>query len=275
MSAPSSSIQQEPSSPMLDVHSSHAPVRGWRDFFIHIAIIVVGLCIAVGIQQTVEFIQHHFQRAEMRQALQLERGGNYKTFVANTTAWRWGIAELQNNLLVFQYLRDHPGTPQDKLPGVLLWKTNNYEFNSAAWDAIHQGGLVALLPRDEIEENSGVYSYLKKLNDVQLESARAIEEAERYNLSDSDPSRLSPAQVDTEIQLTQAALTSVFLRGVLLLNLQQAFPDFPATLTAQELLEIRHAPQPDTELLAPARALTMERMKAAGYVDSKSPPAQR
>jgi hypothetical protein len=261
---------------MLDVHSTHAPVRAWRDFFVHIAIIVVGLCIAVGIQQSVEIIQHHYQRTEMREALRLERESNYKTFAANTTAWRWGVAELQNNLLVFQYLQAHPGTSQEKLPGVLLWKTTNYEFSSAAWDALHQGGLVALLPREEIEENSSVYYYLKKLNEVQFESARAIQEAERYNLSDADPAHLGPAQVDTEIQLTQAALTAVFLRGVLLHNLQQAFPDFPETLTAKEFLDIRHASQqPDTELLAPARALTMERMKAAGFVESKPLPAHK
>jgi hypothetical protein len=45
-------------------------------------------------------------------------------------------------------------------------------------------------------------------------------------------------------------------------------------LTAQELRKTRHAPpQPTTELLAPTRALTMERLKAAGYVDSNPPPA--
>ena len=143
----------------------------------------------------------------------------------------------------------------------------------ASWDAIQQSGSVTLLPREEIEANSTLHSILKKVNDVQFESARAIEEAERYDLSDADPSHLSPAQVDTEIQLTQAALTMVYLRGALLRNLQAAFPDFPATLTAQELRKIRHAPpQPTTELLAPARAITMERLKAAGYVDSKPPP---
>jgi hypothetical protein len=259
--------------PLLDVHPIHAPVRAWRDFFIHIATIVVGLCIAVGIQQTIEFFHNRHQRAEMRQALRLERQGNYETLAANTVAWRWGTAELENNLLVFQYLQQHPGTAQEKLPGVLLWATSNYEFSSAAWDAIQQSGSVTLLPREEIEANSTLHSILKKVNDVQFESARAIEEAERYDLSDADPSHLSPAQVDTEIQLTQAALTMVYLRGALLRNLQAAFPDFPATLTAQELRKIRHAPpQPTTELLAPARAITMERLKAAGYVDSKPPP---
>jgi hypothetical protein len=132
------------------------------------------------------------------------------------------------------------------------------------------------LPREEIEANSALYSILKKVNDVQFESARAIEEAERYDLSDADPSHLSPAQIATEIQLTEAALTSVFLRGVLLLNLQEAFRDFPTTLTRDELHQIRHIPQqPNSELLAPARALTMERMKAAGFVDPKSAPAQK
>jgi hypothetical protein len=273
MNEPSPPPQEEP--PLLDVHPIHAPVRAWRDFFIHIVIIVVGLCIAVGIQQTVEFFRNHYQRDEMRRALRLEREDNYKTLTANTTAWRWGTAELENNLLVFQYLQQHPGTRQENLPGVLLWATSNYEFGSAAWDAAHQSGLVTLLPREEIEANSSLYSILKKVNDVQFEAARTLEEAERYDLSDADPSHLSPAQIDTEIQLTQAALTGVYLRGALLRNLQEAFPDFPATLTSQELRQIRHAPQqPTSELLGPARALTMERMKAAGYVDSK-PPAEK
>ena len=39
---------------MLDVHPPHHATHGWRDFFIHIATICVGLLIAVGLEQTVE-----------------------------------------------------------------------------------------------------------------------------------------------------------------------------------------------------------------------------
>jgi hypothetical protein len=267
---------QELPLPMLDVHPIHAPVRGWRDFFIHIATIVVGLCIAVAIQQTVEFFHNRNQLAETRQALRLEREGNYKILTENTTAWRWGTAELQNNLLIFQYLQQHPGTPQEKLPGVLLWATSNYPFGSTVWDAAHQGGVIALMPREEIEANSSLYFFLQKVNDVQYEGVRAIFEARRYDLSDADPSHLSPKQVESEIELTQAALTAQFLRGTLLLNLAEGHPDFPGTVTLEELHQIRHSPnQPTTDLLSTARALTMERMKAAGYVDSIPPPKQK
>ena len=259
---------------MLDVHPIHAPVHGWRDFFIHIATIVVGLCIAVAIQQAVEFIHNRYQLAETRQALQLEREGNYELLAKNTAAWRVGTAELQNNLLVFQYLQQHPGTPQEKLPGVLLWATSTYPFGSVVWDAARQSGVIALMPREETEANSYLYLFLQKMNDVQYEAARAIIDARRYDLSDADPSHLSLTQVASEIELTQAALSAQFLCGSLLLDLVAAFPDFPATVTSEELNQIRHPPDPaTTELLRAARALTMERMKAAGYV-SDPPPAQ-
>jgi hypothetical protein len=51
---------------MLDVHPPHAPTHGWRDFFIHIATIVVGLLIAVGLEQTVEHFHERQQLGELR-----------------------------------------------------------------------------------------------------------------------------------------------------------------------------------------------------------------
>ena len=39
---------------MLDVHPPHEAAHTWKDFFIHIATIVVGLLIAVSFEQTVE-----------------------------------------------------------------------------------------------------------------------------------------------------------------------------------------------------------------------------
>ena len=48
--------------PMLDVHPAHHAASTWRDFFIHIATIVIGLVIAVGLEQAVEAVHHHHQR---------------------------------------------------------------------------------------------------------------------------------------------------------------------------------------------------------------------
>ena len=39
---------------MLDVHPPQSATHTWKDFFIHIATICIGLLIAVGLEQTVE-----------------------------------------------------------------------------------------------------------------------------------------------------------------------------------------------------------------------------
>jgi hypothetical protein len=57
---------------MLDVHPPHAPTHTWRDFFIHIATIVIGLLIAVGLEQGVEAIHQHRERHELMEQLDVE-----------------------------------------------------------------------------------------------------------------------------------------------------------------------------------------------------------
>jgi hypothetical protein len=63
---------------MLDVHSPHAPTHTWRDFFIHIATITIGLLIAVALEQTVEAIHHHHQREFLEEQMLREAEGNLK-----------------------------------------------------------------------------------------------------------------------------------------------------------------------------------------------------
>src|SRR5277367_28816 len=62
--------------PMLDVHPAHHAATTWRDFFIHIATIVIGLLIAVGLEQTVELIHHRHQRHQSQEDLHDEAEQN-------------------------------------------------------------------------------------------------------------------------------------------------------------------------------------------------------
>jgi hypothetical protein len=57
---------------MLDVHPPHEAAHTWKDFFIHIATIVIGLIIAVGLEQTVELVHHSHQRHELQENLRID-----------------------------------------------------------------------------------------------------------------------------------------------------------------------------------------------------------
>ena len=57
---------------MFDVHPAHHAASNWREFFIHIATIVLGLLIAVVLEQTVESIHHRRQRDELTENMREE-----------------------------------------------------------------------------------------------------------------------------------------------------------------------------------------------------------
>jgi hypothetical protein len=104
---------------MLDVHPAHHAASRWREFLVHIATIVLGLLIAVGLEQSVEYLHHRREVAETREAVHRERSNNVAGFAAQTLEENREIPIFQEDLAVFTYLRDHPGATADQWPGQL------------------------------------------------------------------------------------------------------------------------------------------------------------
>jgi hypothetical protein len=57
---------------MLDVHVPHKTEHTWTDFTIHIATITIGLFIAIGLEQTVEYFHHLHQCHQLEEELRDE-----------------------------------------------------------------------------------------------------------------------------------------------------------------------------------------------------------
>lgn len=65
------------------VHAPHGGVHTWRDFFVHVAIIALGLLLALGLEQIVQAVHRSHQRAELEEQMR-------ETFEAN------GRIDIQN-----------------------------------------------------------------------------------------------------------------------------------------------------------------------------------
>jgi hypothetical protein len=57
---------------MIDIHPPHHAATTRRDFFIHLATVVLGILIAIGLEQAVEYVHHRHQAAELRENLHAE-----------------------------------------------------------------------------------------------------------------------------------------------------------------------------------------------------------
>ncbi|HEV2619042.1 MAG TPA: hypothetical protein VGU23_03795, partial [Acidobacteriaceae bacterium] len=252
---------------MLDVHAPHETVHTWKDAFIHIGIICVGLLLAIGLENLVEHFHNEHLVKATRERLRQERAYDCKRFSQFSGYIRWVTVEYENDMQVLVYLQQHPGTPQEKLPGILNWEHNDNKFSYSAWETAQQRGVTALMPQDEVAADAKLYNDLHLAEDMSELEFTAAHQAEAYMYQDRNPSHLTPAEVTDEIKMVRTLLMQHerYMLAMRLIDIR--YPDFTGGPADADLSHIRNAADQQTQtLLAPATKLTVDRMKAAGWV---------
>jgi hypothetical protein len=216
----------EVSASMLDVHALHQSVRKWKDFFVHIATIVIGLLIAIGLEQTVELIHHRHQVADARRQLDTELRINLATFHAQLLEDHRYVPLLQHDLEILQYLRGHAGAPSSTWPGELSWWFDDSYYVSSAWTSAQESGVLTLMPRREVQERAALYSMLGELNDGSKRLDQSIWISSSYGIRNEDPASMKPAELDASIQAVTDALFQYARQINLQWNLHRLFPQF-------------------------------------------------
>lgn len=225
---------------MLDVHPPHHPLHAWRDFFIHLATISIGLLIALGLEAGVEWLHHRHQVEHVREELRHEMEENSKKFAENTGYFRRDAAGLENNLLVLNYLQKHPHAQARDLPGVIILDLSYATLDDAAWKAAQQTGVLALMPQEEVKHNAVLYEYVELVNTTNLEEFHVLFQSMGSQFLDPDPMHMSPEEVTESTRLARESLAIHLRKGFLMHNLAQAFPALGAAPSQEELVRILH-----------------------------------
>ena len=127
---------------MIDIHApTHAPMTR-RDFFVHLGIVVLGILIAIGLEQSVEYFHHRHLAAEARLSLLAERDMDEISNELNIFATQRHQRNLQHDLAVLQALRTHQPLPS----GPFIVRHVRYLYPEDEWRKIHQSGTINYLP---------------------------------------------------------------------------------------------------------------------------------
>jgi hypothetical protein len=119
---------------MLDVHPPHEATHTWKDFFIHIATICVGLLIAIGLEQTVEALHRAHERRDLQTALTRES----EQILHDTTNVEQGETVHMQWLRLYESqisddARDHrPLLPLPPRPAGVAWDVPDNPIYTAA-----------------------------------------------------------------------------------------------------------------------------------------------
>lgn len=148
--------------PLTEVHPSHGAIRTWRDFFVHITTIVLGLLIAIGLEQSVEYVHRRHQLQEARRELQKEVQENQRIVEFNIESTRKATVALDADMAVLRM----PQSSRSAIPRKLTYSWEPWDTRDGSWQAAKQNGSLSLMPHDELRRYAHVYAVLAAFMDA-------------------------------------------------------------------------------------------------------------
>jgi hypothetical protein len=137
----------------MDVHPPHSPIHTWRDFFIYLTTITVGLLIALGLEGAVESMHKHHLRHQAETNLRDEMLSNRKTLAGDEKQLDGAEKQAENNLRLIEAFKSHHEI-SEKLN--FRWEWNG--LDTAAWDTARNTGAIALMPYETAQGYSVIYA---------------------------------------------------------------------------------------------------------------------
>lgn len=147
----------------MDIHKPK-PVHSWREFASEIAVIVIGICIALIGEQIIEKIHERIVAGEAREQIENELATDF-AILNNRTREEPCIAR---RLEALDRTIAAAGTPAYVAPK-WIGKPASWDNQIGRWQAASQSGRVALLPKKEQGLMSFIYSQIAALQAVQAD----------------------------------------------------------------------------------------------------------
>jgi hypothetical protein len=200
----------------MEVHPAHHAPRTWRDFFLHLATITIGLFIALTLQAGVESLHHRHLVREARENLGREIQINREHYAENVQTLEKNRRQLAHDIDQLRDLRSGKSIEKNAL--VWGWDWNGYI--DASWKTARETGAVSYMSFDLINAYAELYLQ-QDLNTQALAVINDEPKSAAFLLVAKDPSALSPS----DIQSMLISLAESDIRLATLQNLMKPLDD--------------------------------------------------
>lgn len=152
----------------MEVHKPKHPVRGLRELIKEIGIIVLGVLIALGAEQAVEWLHERHNSAEARENIRAELAAD--------------LADLRNRNAIepciqrrMDQLAERIDASQDKhyVPPRWVGRPQVYQMVAARWNAATSAGRATLLSPDDQATFGQLYARLDNLTSIEVREQQA------------------------------------------------------------------------------------------------------
>jgi hypothetical protein len=155
--------------PVIDVHPPHEPIHGWRDFFIHLTTITIGLLIALSLEGCVEWQHHRHLVHEAEASLHAEIQSNESGLAGVIADVHNQQSILKQDVVVLdQMIKD----PMAKTHQHMSVNFHLVGFDDVSWKTAQTTGALSYMPYDRAQEYGAIYGLQDDFDVAQKQAVR-------------------------------------------------------------------------------------------------------
>jgi len=203
----------------MEVHHKPKPFHNWRELLTELTIVVLGVGIALGAEQTVEWLHWQHRVADASRAIELElRDDDGPAFYIRAAAVTCFEQKLDG---IHKAIEE--GRPRaETIALIRQYAPPSYIFDRNAWDTVLAGDVASHVVPEKMIRWGYIYSYVVGLNEVQ--------DKESDNLTALNPihqsgDKLSAGEADAMLAAVARLRTnnrSISVRGGIALRFMQS-----------------------------------------------------
>jgi hypothetical protein len=212
---------------VLDVHPPHEPVHSWRDFFVHLFTITIGLLIALSLEGCVEWQHHRHLVHEAESSLRTEIQSNAQGLQQTLDDVHKQQENLKQDVVI---LKEFIHKPNEKTHGHMEIGFRIRTFDSVSWKTAQSTGALSYMPYARAQEYSDIYTTQDEIKVAEDQAARdaILSLAPFLNTSDDDPDP-TPVQADAIKQKIEVLQGQLNLLDSLVTALDRSYKKFLTT----------------------------------------------
>lgn len=158
----------------MDVHAPMEPVHSWKDIAMHIAIMTIGLFIALMLEAGVEYWHHRHIVAEARANIRQELEENHEAAEKNLVNVQKSIDAIAGDVKTLHMMMANPKNFHGSLANTMSFNS----FHDAAWRTARDTGALSYMPYEEVQRYSDVYMLEQLVNQKAMDVAEGNFRAE-------------------------------------------------------------------------------------------------
>jgi hypothetical protein len=159
----------------MEIHAPEGPIRTWTDILLHLGIVTIGILIALGLEQVVEWRHHRALAHEARETIRAELNENRGRVLGMLKAMAGAAKDQHAALEYLNQLLAHKGLKKESM--TLRWQS--IPLLRSAWATAQSLGALSFLPYDNVQKYADVYQLQDDFVRVQNAQIQKTVDAQR------------------------------------------------------------------------------------------------